>query len=107
MKPHAESKPKTRRQPLIGDDGEVRELTAEDLAGFRPAKEVLPAKLYADLVAMNQRAGVRGPQKTPTKERITVRLSPDVVASFRASGRGWQGRLDAALKDWLKTHSPA
>lgn len=42
-----------------------------------------------------------------TKERITIRLSRDVVEQFRASGDGWQTRVDAALKDWLKDHSPA
>jgi uncharacterized protein (DUF4415 family) len=42
-----------------------------------------------------------------TKERITIRLSKEVVDRFRASGTGWQTRVDAALKDWLKTHSPA
>lgn len=49
----------------------------------------------------------RGPQKTPTKERITIRLSPDVVQQFRATGDGWQTRVDAALKDWLNSHTPA
>ncbi|OHC75731.1 MAG: hypothetical protein A3G18_02725 [Rhodospirillales bacterium RIFCSPLOWO2_12_FULL_58_28] len=39
-----------------------------------------------------------------TKERITIRLSREVVERFRASGAGWQTRVDAALKDWLKTH---
>lgn len=39
-----------------------------------------------------------------TKERITMRLSRDVVARFRASGPGWQTRIDAALKEWLETH---
>jgi uncharacterized protein (DUF4415 family) len=39
----------------------------------------------------------RGPQKEPTKERITIRLSPEVVQHFRASGEGWQSRLDAVL----------
>ncbi|MCK0506597.1 BrnA antitoxin family protein [Aromatoleum anaerobium] len=47
------------------------------------------------------------PPAAVTKERITIRLSPEVVQAFRASGEGWQTRLDAALKDWLKTHSPA
>ncbi|MBW8067959.1 BrnA antitoxin family protein [Ferrovum sp.] len=47
------------------------------------------------------------PHAAVTKERITIRLSRDVVAQFRASGDGWQTRVDAALKDWLKTHSPA
>jgi uncharacterized protein (DUF4415 family) len=30
-----------------------------------------------------------------------------VLESFRVTGDGWQTRMDAALKDWLKTHSPA
>jgi len=47
------------------------------------------------------------PQASVTKERITIRLSPDVVDAFRATGSGWQTRMDAALKDWLKTHSPS
>jgi uncharacterized protein (DUF4415 family) len=45
------------------------------------------------------------PFASVTKERITIRLSRDVVEQFRASGDGWQTRVDAALKDWLKTHS--
>jgi uncharacterized protein (DUF4415 family) len=47
------------------------------------------------------------PKAAVTKERITIRLSRDVVEQFRASGDGWQTRVDAALKDWLKDHSPA
>lgn len=47
------------------------------------------------------------PPAAMTKERITIRLSPEVVQAFRASGEGWQTRVDAALKDWLKDHSPA
>lgn len=47
------------------------------------------------------------PLAAVTKERITIRLSPEVVQAFRASGEGWQTRMDAALRDWLKTHSPA
>ena len=52
-------------------------------------------------------AKLRGrPKAVVTKERITIRLSQEVVARFRASGAGWQTRVDAALKDWLRTHSP-
>jgi uncharacterized protein (DUF4415 family) len=47
----------------------------------------------------------RGPNKTPTKTRVTLRLSPDVAASFKATGKGWQTRMDNALREWLKTHS--
>ncbi|WAJ27357.1 BrnA antitoxin family protein [Antarcticirhabdus aurantiaca] len=42
----------------------------------------------------------RPPAEAP-KERITIRLDPDVAAAFRATGKGWQTRLNAALRDWL------
>jgi uncharacterized protein (DUF4415 family) len=87
-------------KPLVDAKGEVREILAADLKSFRPAAEVLPASLRRKL-------GVRGPQKAPTKERITIRLSPEVVQRFRATGDGWQTRVDAALQDWLKSHRPA
>jgi uncharacterized protein (DUF4415 family) len=90
----------TKRLPLIDDDGEVRELTAEDFKHFRPAAEALPPSLLKKL-------GIRGAQKAPTKELISVRLSPDVLEPFRATGNGWQTRMNEALRDWLKTHSPA
>jgi uncharacterized protein (DUF4415 family) len=52
------------------------------------------------------RAKTRGPNRRPTKEQVAVRYSPDVLAAFRATGRGWQTRMDEALRDWLKNHSP-
>ena len=67
---------------------------------FRPAKNVLPSTLLDKLKA-------RGPQKAPTKERITIRLSPEVVQRLRETGDGWQVRVDQALEDWLESHSPA
>jgi uncharacterized protein (DUF4415 family) len=39
----------------------------------------------------------RGPQKTPTKQVINVRLDPAVVAHYRASGPGWQTRMNTDL----------
>jgi uncharacterized protein (DUF4415 family) len=53
------------------------------------------------------RAKTRGSNRRPTKEQVAVRYSPDVLAAFRATGRGWQTRMDEALRDWLKNHSPA
>lgn len=96
-----------KRAPLIDDGGEVRELTAADLRHFKPAAEVLDPELYAGLLEMNRRAGVRGAQRTSTKIATTIRLSPEVMDAFKATGAGWQTRIDAALKDWLKTHKLA
>jgi len=47
-----------------------------------------------------------GSVKAAPKVSTTIRLSPDVLQAFRAAGDGWQTRIDAALKDWLRTHSP-
>ncbi len=88
-----------KSKALVDAQGEVREITSTDLKGFRPAREALPASL-------RRKVGIRGPQKAPTKERITIRLSPEVVQRFRATGDGWQTRVDAALQDWLKSHKP-
>lgn len=88
-----------RPKPLIDDKGEVREITSGDLKTFGPAQQTLPASLRRKL-------GVRGPQKSPIKEKVTIRLSPDIVQRFRDTGDGWQSRVDGALRDWLKAHRP-
>ncbi len=47
------------------------------------------------------------PRTTSPKQALTVRYDPEVIDAFKATGKGWQTRMNAALKDWLKTHSPA
>ena len=39
-----------------------------------------------------------------TKEQLTVRLDSSILATFKATGKGWQTRMNDALKDWLKEH---
>jgi len=38
-----------------------------------------------------------------TKEKITVRLSPEVTAYFRSLGTGWQTRIDQVLRDYVNS----
>jgi len=53
-------------------------------------------------------AKLRGrPKAAVVKERSIIRLSPDVVKSFRDMGDGWQTRVDETMVDWLKQHKPA
>ena len=54
--------------------------------------------------AIIRRPGIRGPQKAPTKKSIAIRLSQDVVESFKSTGTGWQSRIDDALRRYLKEH---
>ncbi|HSH49791.1 MAG TPA: BrnA antitoxin family protein [Halomonas sp.] len=44
------------------------------------------------------------PKADVVKERITVRLDPEIVAEFRATGPGWQTRMNQALKVYLREH---
>ena len=84
------------RKPMTNDEGEVRELTAEDFAQAVPFTQ-LPESLRSTLAKRT-----RGPQKAPKKELISIRLSRDVVSGFRATGSGWQVRVDDVLREWLK-----
>jgi len=85
------------RRPLTDDEGEVRELTAKDLKHFLPFSS-LPPEEQEKLRSLKRH---RGPQKTPVKELISIRLSQDVVSRLRASGPGWQARVDEHLRKWL------
>ncbi len=89
---------------LIDDDNP--EWTAEDFANARPASEVLPelfgAKNAGDLLQPKK----TGRPRTNTPKIFTgIRLDADVLEAFRATGSGWQTRMNEALKEWLKEHS--
>lgn len=60
------------------------------------------ADLY-DGARLIRRGRPAGSQKTAT----TIRLDNDVLDAFRITGKGWQTRINQALKDWLKKNSPA
>ncbi len=46
---------------------------------------------------------IRGrPQGSGKKEQVTLRLDTDILEQFRATGNGWQTRINDALRDWVK-----
>lgn len=85
-----------KRKPLTNNDGEVRELTAQDAAEALPFS-ALPLAEQKMLIGLRK----RGPQKAPKKVPISIRLSPDVAEGLRATGDGWQVRADDVLRTWL------
>jgi uncharacterized protein (DUF4415 family) len=76
-------------------DAENPEWTSEMFARAKPAAEVFP-----DLVDYSEKRkrGQRGPQKAPVKKPIKLRVDHDVLARYRASGPGWQSRMNEALR---------
>ena len=91
-----------KKQPLINREGEVRELTRQDISAMRPAHEILPTELLN--VLPKRTVGQRGQQKKPTKVPMTLRYSPEVIQYFKETGAGWQIRMNEALKEWIKSH---
>ena len=78
-------------QPWI-DQADAPEITTAWVAG---------ADLYVgDKVVRRGR-----PPQSSTKVLTTLRLDPDVVAGLRATGSGWQTRVNDAMREWLKTQS--
>ena len=44
------------------------------------------------------------PKAWTTKQLLAVRYDKDIVEAFKATGKGWQSRMNDALRDWLKAH---
>ena len=77
------------------DAVDVPEATAEDFARARPFKEVFPEQYKAW-----KRMG-RPPVESP-KVHISFRLASDVVDGIRATGQGYNTRVEEVLRDALK-----
>jgi uncharacterized protein (DUF4415 family) len=77
------------RLPKIDIDGEVGDLSAVDAAVFKPVS-ALPASLQTKL---------RGrPKAITTKEPVKIRIDADVLMALRATGDGWQTRINDTLR---------
>ncbi len=44
------------------------------------------------------------PQGSGNKEQVTLRLDVEILEQFRATGNGWQTRINDALRDWIRQH---
>ena len=88
-------------------DENAPEATAAWFAKAQPASEVLPG-LFGKTAAAEMLKPKRGrPALAQTKEHVNIRLDADVLVAFRATGAGWQTRVNSALQEWLKTHKSA
>ena len=75
----------------IALDPDAPELDDEWSARARPAIEVVPH-------IVEEYIRTRGKQKAATKDRVSIRLDSDITEYFRATGPGWQTRLNDTLR---------
>lgn len=85
------------------EDGTL--MSEQELAAMRPLAEILPELAKASEEGRLEVKKLGRPKADVTKERVTIRLSPEVTEFFRAQGRGWQTRMDEALKEYVRKHA--
>ena len=95
------------------DWARVRAMTDEDIAEDEDNPRTTPedwndaivSHSYAELrEKLAERRRTRGPQKAPLKVPTTVRFDADVLAALKATGKGWQTRVNEVMRDWVRTH---
>jgi len=82
-----------RIQEMISSDPDAPEVTPEEAANAKPFTEAFPALAEA----MRKNVGGRPRSATP-KVPISIRLDQDVVTKFKATGPGWQSRINEVLR---------
>lgn len=86
----------------IPDQNEQR-VIQQGIAADPDAYELSDAQL-AQLRPLAKMRTLGRPKADSVKERVTIRLSPEVTEFFRASGKGWQTRMNDALKEYVRSH---
>lgn len=79
------------------EDPENPELTEAFFARAKRGISHLPAPMR-QAIEHTIAARRRGPQKAPTKQLVTLRLSRPVLEAYRSTGQGWQARIDEDLQ---------
>ncbi|MDQ7014851.1 MAG: BrnA antitoxin family protein [Gammaproteobacteria bacterium] len=82
----------------ISNDSDTLEWSDQMFQQAKPAESLIPE------VVETYKKAHRGKQRSPTKVQLTVRLSPEVIAYFKETGKGWQTRLDDVLKKHVHSH---
>jgi uncharacterized protein (DUF4415 family) len=83
-------------KPVVFDEDNP-EWTAQDVVRAKRGDDI-PAHIRKAFPNTRPRGRPKGSTKPDTKQQVTLRLDPEVIEGFRASGPGWQGRINEALR---------
>jgi uncharacterized protein (DUF4415 family) len=81
--------------PHIKDEG----LTLEEIAALPDDTIDL-----SDIPELDEEFWKNAKLVKPKKELVSIRLDPDILAYFRRPGVGYQSRINAVLRLWMKAH---
>ena len=95
------SKVSKRPSVLMPSTQEDNAITAAAKAD--PDAQPLTPKQMKSMVPIR---ALRGrPKSGSTKQLVSVRYSSEVLAYFKATGEGWQSRMDGVLRQYVTRHS--
>jgi len=86
----------------IAADPDNPELAQEWFKEAKPASVTFAPETYAALVDMKRSRG--RPKADETKVFTAIRLDADLLEAFKATGKGWQTRVNAALRQYITEH---
>ena len=94
---------KTTKRPIIVMPTVEENKRIVAAAKSDPDAQPLSAK---QLKAMVPLRALRGrPKSANPKQLVSVRYSPEVLAFFKATGEGWQSRMDGVLRQYVSRRS--
>src|ERR1039457_2901091 len=95
--------PKTSKRPTVVMPTSREDKAITAAAKADPDAQPLTAKQLKEMVPMR---ALRGrPKSASTKQLVSVRYSPEVLAYFKSTGEGWQSRMDGVLRQYVTRHS--
>lgn len=83
-------------------DPDTRELDTEWFARAKPANEFFSTEAYTELIALKRPRG--RPKADETKVLTSIRLDVDLLETFKSTGKGWQTRINSALRQFITEH---
>lgn len=86
------------RMPSLNEDRLIRQAAKGD-----PDAKPLTVKQMKTMVPV--RAVLGRPKSENKKLLVSVRYSPEVISFFKATGDGWQSRIDSVLRDYVARQS--
>lgn len=89
---------KSKKRIVVDDD--IPEMSAADFARAKSLRMDMP-----DVVEAMKRGRGR-PKLAHPKERVSLRLDAKIVAAYKATGEGWQSRINAVLARALPRQKP-
>jgi len=93
----------TREGISMLKDKQLTQFEHDLLVSLRQAQNGEYAQVHSpDEIQARKRGRPVGSKAKVHKVATTIRFDPDVLAGLRATGRGWQTRVNAAMREWLQ-----